>query len=190
MSEFFGYVSGLLTLISFFPYLRDIFRLKTKPERASWLIWSITAGIAFLSQFAKGATNSLWLSGVDVVGLVVVFFFSIKYGVGGFNKRDYAALVFALLGLFAWYITKEAAIALYIIIIINAAGSLLTAYKAFHDPKSETLLTWVFASIAGLFAMFAVGSINVVLLSYPLYIFIANAVIVMAILLGKDEKKK
>jgi hypothetical protein len=189
MLALFGFISGLLTIASFIPYLRDIFRLKTKPERASWLIWSITSGIAFTSQLAKGATYSLWLPGVDIVGLILVFFLSIRYGVGGFTKRDVIALIFVIAGLIIWSVTKEAAYALYIIICIDAIGSLLTAYKGFEDPQSETMLTWILASAAGLFALFAVGSMNMVLLSYPLYIFIANLLIVTAIFFGKTKVK-
>lgn len=51
--QIFGYLSGVLALIAFFPYYRDIFRGKTKPERASWLIWGILDLVALFSQLAK-----------------------------------------------------------------------------------------------------------------------------------------
>jgi len=57
--------SGILIIISFFPYIQDIFKHKTNPQRASWLIWAILGAIAFFSQLAKGATHSLWFTGLQ-----------------------------------------------------------------------------------------------------------------------------
>ena len=111
-----------------------------------------------------------------------------KYGVGGFSKRDYIALLVAAVGLTAWYLTKEAAVALYVVIMIDAAGTYLIVHKAYLNPGSETLISWVAATIAGLFAMFSVGSFNLILLSYPFYIFLANAAVVVAIQMGSQRE--
>ena len=92
MLKTLGLLSGFLSIIMYIPYLRDIFHHTTKPERASWLIWSVLGGIAFFSQFAKGATNSLWLTGAQTLGVFVVFILSLRYGVGGLVKRDIYAL--------------------------------------------------------------------------------------------------
>ena len=64
MFQFLGLLSGVLSGGSYIPYLRDIFRHTTKPERASWLIWAVLGSIAFFSQLAEGATWSLWLTGL------------------------------------------------------------------------------------------------------------------------------
>jgi len=36
-------------------------------------------------------------------------------------------------------------------------------------------------------ATFAVGNLNIVLLSYPFYVFLANAAVVVAILMGRRK---
>ncbi|KKT58129.1 MAG: hypothetical protein UW52_C0064G0012 [Candidatus Gottesmanbacteria bacterium GW2011_GWA1_44_24b] len=64
MLQTFGLLSAVIFPISYFPYVRDTLRGKTKPERASWFIWATLGAIAFFSQLAKGATDSLWLSGL------------------------------------------------------------------------------------------------------------------------------
>jgi len=188
MLQLFGYISGFLITIEFIPYIRDILRHKTKPQRTTWFIFSVLGAIAFFSQAAKGASDSLWLPGIITVGVTVIFLFSLKYGVGGFQKKDYIALLIAFLGLIAWYFTKEAAIALYIVILIDAAGVYLTAEKAYRDPNSETMILWILSSIAGIFAMLAVGKWDIVLLSYPFFIFVADAAIVAAMILGRTRK--
>ncbi len=188
MLQLFGYISGFLVFLCYFPYIKDTLQKKTQPERASWLIWTVLGSIAFFSQFAKGATDSLWLTGVETVGVLIIFLLSIKFGVGGLTKKDLIALLIALLGLIIWYFTKEAAIALLIVIGIDAVGGFLTIQKAYLDPGSETMATWLLAGISGIFAMLSVGSWDLILLIYPFYIFLQNFAVVAAMLIGNQKK--
>lgn len=185
MLQTLGLIAGVLSVITYVPYLRDIFRLKTKPERATWFIWAVLSGIAFFSQMAKGATDSLWLVGVQTIGVVVIFILSIRYGVGGFVRRDMIALGAAGLGLVLWYYTNEAAFALLIAIVIDAIGASLTVLKAYKDPESETLSTWVLSGTAGIFATLAVGSLDYILLAFPVYVIVINYAVATAMILGK-----
>ena len=170
------------------PYIRDIFLLKTQPQRASWFIWTVLGFISFFSQWAKGATDSLWLTGGQTLAVLIVVLLSIKYGTGGFSKRDIRALIAAGFGLVLWYLTSEAAFALAMVILVDSIGSLLTAIKVYHDPESETLSTWLMSGTSGIFGTLAVGSLSPILLAYPLYIVIANYSIASAMLLGKRKK--
>lgn len=180
----FGGLSGILSAACYIPYIRDILLLKTKPERASWLIWSLLGGIAFFSQLEKGATDSLWLTGIQTLGVLLVFILSIRYGMGGFTKKDYTAVVVAIIGLICWYFTSEAATALIIVILVDMAGGILTMIKSYKDPGSETLITWVLSCMAGFFAIVSVGLWEPMLLIYPFYIFLINLGVIIAIQLG------
>ena len=170
------------------PYIRDIFNKVTQPERASWFIWTVLGFIAFFSQWAKGATDSLWLTAGQTIAVLAIFFLSIKYGVGGLTKRDVKALVAAGVGLILWWLTSEALYALLIVIGIDSIGSYLTMLKAYQDPESETFSTWVMSGTSGIFGALAVGSPDPTLLAYPVYIIIANYTIVGAIILGRKKK--
>ncbi len=187
ISEIAGYLSGVAILLSFVPYARDIFRGKTRPERMSWLIWAILGSILFFSQFAKGATYSLVLTGVQAVGDLFIFICAIKYGIGGLLKRDIIALIGAGIGLFFWYVTKEAAVALFIVIFVDAMGAVLTIIKSYEQPKTETVSAWVLTFIAGILACLAVGSLNFILLAFPIYISVGSLSILIAITLGSKR---
>ena len=185
MLEALGILSGILGFICVFPYIRDILQKKTKPERASWFIWTVLGSIAFFSQLAKGATNSLWLTGVDTAGVAVTFILALRFGEGGLNSRDIKALTAASIGVVLWFFTKEATLALLITILVDASGAILTIIKAHEDPGSETMSMWILSGLSGLAAAFAVGSFNWILLSYPLYIWIANWSVAVAMVLGQ-----
>jgi len=185
MLEIFGYVSGLLFVFSAIPYIRSILKGKTKPQRITWLIWTVLVFIAFFSQLAKGATWSLLLTAGDAITIVVVFIFSIKYGVGGFGKIDIISLAGAGLSLILWYFTNEPAVALFLIILIDIIGSNLTILKAWKNPETENWVGWAMCGVGGLFGILSVGSFNFILLAYPLYICLMNSLIALIIITRK-----
>ncbi|MEM7438801.1 MAG: hypothetical protein AAF393_04315 [Pseudomonadota bacterium] len=183
-----GLMSGVLSTFAYLPYIRDTWAGTTQPQRASWLIWSILSTIAFFSQVYEGATASLWFSGVQAAGTITVFLLSISRGVGGFlNGRDAVVLLVAAGGLMVWYFLDTAIYALATTISISLLGGTVTVIKAYHAPQSETLATWTWSFVASVFALAAVGSLDLVLLAYPAYLFILNGAIVVAIYFGKSR---
>ncbi len=187
MLLFLGILAGVINAVCFIPYFKDIVKGKTKPNRAAWLIWAVLSFVAFFSLLAKGPNPSLWLVGIQTLGIVAVAIMSLKYGSGSFTKKDYLSLCFAASGLVIWYFTKEPAAALFIAIIINAIGSVLNTQKVYKDPESETRITWVLGTVAAFMSVLSVGSLDFILLSYPVYTFLSNLVIVMVILLSQRQ---
>lgn len=185
-----GLLAGVLSVISYIPYVLDTLKGSTKPERATWFIWSVLTTILLFAQLAKGATHSIWLTAVQTFGPILIFLLSIRYGEGGFNKRDIAALLAAGAGIIAWYFTQEAAFALWITIAIDFSGALLTIIKAYEKPETETQATWLISAIAGGLAALAVGAWSPSLLAFPVYVLIVNSMVLIAIKLGIMEKVK
>lgn len=189
MLEFFGYISLLLFMFSAVPYVRSILKGNTKPQRITWLIWTVLVFIAFFSQLAKGATWSLLLTVGDAITIVIVFIFSIKYGVGGFRKIDILSLIGAGISLLLWYLTNEPAVALFLIILIDIIGSNLTILKVWKNPETENWVGWAMCGVGGLFGILSVGSFNLILLAYPVYICLANSVIAIIVLIRKNSPR-
>ncbi len=185
MLKILGYSSGLLMALSVIPYARSIFKGETKPQRMTWLIWSILTFIAFFSQLAKGGTWSLLLTVGDTIAVLIVFILSFKFGVGGYRKIDILSLAGAGISLLFWYITKEPAVALFLIIITDLIGANLTIRKAWIDPLSENWVGWAMCGFGGLIGTLAVGEINIALLSFPVYVCIINSSIALIVLYRK-----
>jgi hypothetical protein len=187
MQEFLGYTSGILMMLSVVPYAISIFKGETKPQRTTWLIWSILTFIALFSQMAKGGTWSLLLTVGDTVAILIVFILSIKFGVGGFRKIDILSLCGAGASLLFWYLTKEPAVALFLIIITDFIGANLTIQKSWHDPESENWVGWAMCGVGGLLGTLAVGEWNLILIIFPLYICLINS-LMAGIILGRIKK--
>ena len=181
-----GILAGVLSTIAFAPYITDTLRGRTHPQRACWLIWSVLGAISFFSQVYEGATASLWFAGVQVSGTILICLLSIRNGIGAYiSSVDIYVLGAAAFGVVMWYMTETSAYALAISIGISLMGGCLTAAKAYKDPDSETLSTWVISFVASLFAIVAVGSLSPILLAYPVYLFTLYSVFICAILLGR-----
>lgn len=186
MLFFFGILAGVLSTLAFIPYVRDTWARRTQPKRASWFIWSILGTIAFFSQVYEGAGPTLWLAGAQIAGTIVVFVLSISRGVGGvLYAEDRWILIAAALGLIIWAMTDTAVYALFITIAINLMGGWITVTKAYRDPGSETYSTWALSAVASAFAIFSLGTVDWVLLAYPMYLLTINSAIVCAITLGR-----
>lgn len=184
----FGILSALLSTFAYVPYIVDTLRGRTTPQRASWLIWSVLSGIALASQVFEGATDSLWFAGAQVAGTVCVCVLAFVFRGSGFlNWRDCGVLALAAGGLVAWYFTDTAIYALAITISISLAGGMVTVTKAYRDPDSETMTTWLFSGIASFLALLAVGTVDLVIMAYPLYLLTLNGMIVIAITMGRHR---
>jgi len=186
MRPILGVLSAVLSIMAYVPYMRDILRGKTQPQRACWLIWSLLCTMAFGAQYAEGATTTLWFAGAQVAGTLTVFLMSITYARGAFLTRpDERVVWIAVVGLVIWYFTEDAAYTLALTITISLLGGLLTLAKAYCRPGSETMMKWGLSFVAATCRIASVGTADWLLLAYPLYLFALNGMVVCAILCGR-----
>jgi hypothetical protein len=182
-----GVIAGIITLVAYVPYIRDIFKGTTKPVRATWFIWTVLSGIALASQLASDGHWSVIMTLVQMFGVATVFILSIKRGYGSLNKQEVISLAVAAVGLGLWAATDKPLLALLCVVAVDAAGSWLTVFKSYKDPDSETLSTWILDCVSSIFALIAIGSLNYTLILYPGYLFIANGAVVVVIILAKHK---
>lgn len=181
-----GAVAGILSVFAYLPYIIDTLRGATQPARSTWMIWAVLSSILCLSLFAEGATDSLWFAAVQAGGTVIVFLLSIRYGVGNFMSwADFLVILLSAFGLMLWYVTDSAVYALSISIGISTLGGSLTVIKACRCPGSETLSAWLLSFVAAVFAMISVGEVDVVMLAYPVYLFLLYGSILVAMRAGR-----
>ncbi len=187
-AQIFGILSGVIPALGALPYLKDTLDTKTKPHRASFLIWTMLGLIAVGSQFAQGASWSLIFPAEETIGPLVIFILALRQGEGGFSKWDKLAIAAAMFGLIIWYFTKDPLTALIITVAVDTIGTVLTVHKTYLDPHSETFSTWLLACVGGLLASLAVGKLSFALLLYPIYLFVANGAVVFVMLLRRKAK--
>jgi hypothetical protein len=189
MYDLIGLVAGVVGLAGYAPYVRDILAGKTRPERTSWLIWTLEYAVLCAAQLAKGAGPALWLAGLQFVGVIIVYALSFKYGTGRMDRRNATLLMCICLALSAWLFSSDATLTIWILILVEATGGLLTAIKVYREPGSETLTMWVLLSVAGGLGVFAIAPGNAAILYlYPIFLVGMGGAIVAASKIGQAGK--
>jgi hypothetical protein len=185
MQAFFGVVAGILQLAATAPYLRDILRGSTKPQRATWLIWTTLSLVVFASQWASGATWSLALTAGQAVSCAAVFALAMRRGVGGVSPLELALLGLAALGVVGWLLAGDPIVATCSVVAADLIAVGLMLPKTYRQPGSETLATYAIGIVSTVFALLAVNSTAPSLLIYPLYILVADGAVVGVIALRR-----
>lgn len=168
MDILLGIIAGVIGVIGYVPYIRDILKGTTKPDRASWLIWLLEYAALFCAQLSVGTAGSLWLIGLQLFAVIVINMLSFRYGTGGFTKKNSLVLVSVCAVLAAWYFIRSADLTIILLITVEAAGVALTMRKVYRQPGSETLIMWALIALAGIIGVLAVGKgAALILYAYP-----------------------
>ncbi len=132
-----GILAGLVALIDTVPYIRDIRRGRTRPQRATWLIWSVLGVAAFAAQAAGAANWGLIMIGTQAVLMATIFIMAIPTEVGGMRAIDLTMLALAGAGLVGW-IVDAPVVATISVVIADSLGVALMLPKTWRDPESAS----------------------------------------------------
>lgn len=170
-------LSILLPLLSPIPYILSILRGEAKPHRTTRLVILTTTCLSTLSLLAQHDQTALWLSLVSTLQAIVTFSLSIRYGIGGWTRRDITCLAVAGIGILAWQTTQNPAIAVYFAVLADFIGMVPTIIKTYHLPKTELWYFFAIDTLAGIFNLLAMKQYTIQAVIFPLYIVCINGAI-------------
>lgn len=174
----FGIAAGVLSFVAFPIYVLDIIKGTTKPSKVTWWILSFLNALLAASYYASGARDTIWIPISYTIGFGIIAILSIKYGEGSWTKLDFVFLLGAIASGILWlFLSPE--VALFAIILVDFFGLAPTILKAYTKPETESRRAWVVAVAASLLNVLAIGMWDPVIASYPIYVFVTNAVIVL-----------
>ncbi|HEX8227482.1 MAG TPA: hypothetical protein VF572_06465 [Candidatus Saccharimonadales bacterium] len=183
--QLFGVLSLVTIALGLVPYYVDIIRGNTKPQRAAMFIFAVLSVITFSGQLVEGAEASLFFAGAMLANQLLLFALAIRYGMGGFEKKDKIALLLAIMILIVWYFTKSAVVALLLATLVNTIAKILVTIKVYRHPHTELLFTWNMSVLASVFAALSVGTWDWVLLLVPIHNGITVGIIALIIIVQR-----
>ncbi|MEL7666508.1 MAG: hypothetical protein AAGU06_03745 [Candidatus Shapirobacteria bacterium] len=183
MPNIFILISVVLALISPIVYSVAILKGEAKPHRTTRFVLLLITSLTTASLFVQGNRVAIYLAGVSTLQSIIVFILSIKRGMGGWSKSDIICLVFALIGIIFWQITKNPAIALYFAIGADFIGMIPAIIKTYHFPETEIWSFFALDVFAAIFSLLALKTWTSEEFSYPIYIMLINLVMVLLILI-------
>jgi hypothetical protein len=167
-------ISALVMIFAYFPYLRDVILLKTKPHSYTWLIWIITQGTALAGMWVGGGRWGLLSLLVGTILVGVVFLFSLKYGTKNITKEDTIILIFAICAILVWWQLDKPLLSIIMVTLIDILGYVPTFRKSYFEPQSETLSAWFWFIVSNIFAILALSQYNLMTAMYISAITLAN----------------
>jgi hypothetical protein len=183
-------LSGVLELISLFPYLVDIVRGQTRPNKVSFSLWTLCQAIAFTAQIEAGPSWSAVVIGVNLLTLVIITILAFAgYGYREQGVLDGVSLGFAAAAVIAWQMTGDPILAIVFAIVADVFASIPTVIKAHQDPWSEHAGAWGLASLAYILSLFSTEKIDVANLAMPTYITIVTCAIFVLSYYGQKTRK-
>ena len=160
--ELLSTIAIVLTIVSFYPYIRSIQKGETKPHYFSWVIWGLTTTLSSFTELADHGGAGAY--SVLLSGLLCFYIAYLAYK----QKRDYKIeksdwVVFyvALSSLVLWYITSDPLWTAIILTMVDGVGFIPTFKKAYHYPWEEHIPFYVIITIRNFFAIFAMENYSI-----------------------------
>jgi len=183
-SQWLVVLSGLIVIVGSSAYIRDTIKGKTKPNRISWLMWSIApligAGAAISSDADIWVTIRILLSGLLPLIVLLASFLNKKshWKLTGF---DFACGVSSVIALIFWWIVGNPELAILLAALGDGFASLPTIRKAWKFPETETGLTFMAGLFASLIVIPSIPVWDIENSAFLLYLIISNSLLLIAI---------
>ncbi len=168
-----GLLSGIIVASSAVPYVYSILAKKTTPHPITWILWAFMGGLSLFFYWDLGARDTIWIAVVNFVGPCIAATLSLKYWDwrDGFNGFEYACLVFSIISIVIWIVSRDPVLALTFNIIADALAALPTLTKAYRQPETESTWSWGVAAVGAVLSIMAIGEWSYGIAVLPLYLF-------------------
>ena len=172
-----------LQFIGGLTYLIDTVKGKIKPNKISWLLWSIAPLIAFFAEIKQGVGVQAFTT--FIVGFVplLVFLASFvnKQAEWKLSRFDLVCGALSLAGLALWLMTKVGNIAIFFSIMADGLAAVPTIIKSYKEPETENDLVYLFGVVNAGIGLLAIETWNFQHYAFPLYLVILCSILVLLI---------
>ena len=183
MLQYLVIVGAVVQLIGIWSYVRDTVRGDTKPNRMTWLMWSIAPLIASAAALASGVSWAVLPVFMSGLGPLLVFLASFvnKNSYWQLERFDYVCGLFSLLALVLWWITKIPDIAIIFAVASDGLAATPTLIKAWRYPETENAGPFTTGLFSSLTSFAAIKVWTFAAYAFPVYLVAINTSIALVI---------
>jgi len=183
MIQYLVILGAIVQLAGIYVYIKETVAGGAKPNRVSWLMWSIAPLIATIASLASGVTWAVLPVFMAGFGPLLVFTVSFvnKNSYWKLERFDYLCGFLSLLALILWAITKIPDIAIVFAIASDGLAAIPTLIKSWKHPETENdspFTTGLFSSLTS-FAAIKVWIFSAY--AFPIYLVLIDAALAFAI---------
>ena len=179
LPSYFVVIGTLIGAVGSVAYLIDTIKGKVKPNRVSFLLWSLAPFIAFAAQIKQGV-------GLEALMTLSTGFLPITVLAGSFlNKKaewkltkfDLFCGFLSIVGLVLWQITKVGNVAIFFSILADGLAAVPTIVKAYKYPDTELAWPWIASCFGVLLTILTLKELSFANSGFIIYILIVDAII-------------
>jgi len=171
-------------------YIKNTLVGKAKPNKISWLMWSLGPIVATFVELSKGVTWAalpVFLSGFGPLCVFIAALFS-KKAYWKSTVFDYFCGLFSLLALVLWLAVKEVNISIIFAIISDFSAAIPTIKKSWTHPETEVAASYFLGTLSALTSFAAIKYWIFPEYGFPFYLVILNTLIGLFIIRHKMFK--
>ena len=184
---YFGVIAVGLGLLAYFIYISSTLRNKIKPHAFSWLLWTLTTGVVFIAQVAKGGGAGSWSTGFTCIVCLAIGIISLFKYDKAYALSDILFISVALLALLPWLFTKNPTASVILIAAIDVLGYGPTIRKSYFYPNDEKAISFGLNSAKHLLSFLALQHYEIATWIYPLSQIFMNGLVVVLILIRRRQ---
>ncbi|MEO8580988.1 MAG: hypothetical protein ABI425_00230 [Patescibacteria group bacterium] len=190
LNQNFVILGTVLSAFGTIAYLIDTVKGRVKPNRVSFLLWSIAPFIAFAAQIKQGVGfESLMTFSVGFLPFLI-FIASLvnKKAEWKITKFDLICGFFSIIGLILWLITKTGNVAIFFSIMADGLAAIPTVVKSYKYPETEVAWPWLTTSVGVLITLFTIERLSFANSGFIIYIMLINVLIFSLVQFKVGEK--
>ena len=190
MFEILVVIAASATLVAAIAYIRSMFKGHTKPNRVTWLMWTIAPFTAAFAGFSSGATWAavpVLMSGLSPCLILLASFLN-KRAYWKLSRFDYACGGLSALALVLWYLTANPNVAIIFAIFSDALAAMPTLRKAWRDPQTEFPLPYIVGIFSPLTSFLVAPDWGFSEIGFPAYLVVINILLVYSVSKRKQTR--
>jgi hypothetical protein len=179
LNQNFVIIGTIIGAIGSFAYLIDTVKGKIRPNRVSFLLWSIAPFIAFAAQIKQGVgLESLMTFSTGFLPLTTfIASFINKKAEWKVTRYDLICGFLSIIGLLLWMITKVGNVAIFFSIVADGFAAVPTIIKAYKYPDTELAWPWIATSFGVVLTLLTIKGLTFANSGFIVYIFLLDTLI-------------
>jgi hypothetical protein len=183
-------IGSLIGAVGSVAYLIDTVRGKVKPNRVSFLLWSIAPLIAFFAQIKQGVGLEALMTFSTGIQPLTVFIASFvnKQAEWKLTRFDLLCGILSLVGLVLWMITKVGNVAIFFSIVADGLAAVPTIVKAYKYPDTEIAWPWIATVFGVVLTLLTLSTFTFANSGFIFYILVVDLLIFALVQFRLGEK--
>jgi hypothetical protein len=184
LPEYFAYFTIAFGLLGSFFYIKDIFNNKAKPNRVSWIFWTIAPFVGVYVGYKSGISIPLLLSTFTAGFIPLIILIASCFNKNSYWKTTTFDLLCGLLSLVAiiiWVTTKNGVVSMSFAVLADLFAGIPTVIKSWKHSQTENIGPFSAGILNQIITFFIITNFSTLNLVFPVYLVAINIVIILGI---------